>query len=267
MDTSGHLASDGAMDRQGTDGPTDLLARAEAAFRSAVADPATAGPQSEALVAEARRAGDVEAEVVALRAQAWCAVRAELAEQRARRLLTRAARLAESARLDERLAEVLVVRSAVNEELGATRSAERDPPRARSLLGDQAPPTLEHQTAVMHQNAGRIAEAAAIYRRTLKRRDLPVDIRAKMSNNLAMIEAQLGRYGVALALTAQARALAEELGPFLTGAYTEGEAWVLAQAGRLPESLAQFEEAERIFKAAGVPLGEVHAEAADALLD
>src|SRR3954453_6381647 len=100
MDTSGHLASDGAMDRQGTDGPTDLLARAEAAFRSAVADPATAGPQSEALVAEARRAGDVEAEVVALRAQAWCAVRAELAEQRARRLLNRAARLAESARLD-----------------------------------------------------------------------------------------------------------------------------------------------------------------------
>jgi|1186.fasta_scaffold00161_1 tetratricopeptide (TPR) repeat protein len=267
MDTSGHLASDGAMDRQGTDGPTDLLARAEAAFRSAVADPATAGPQSEALVAEARRAGDVEAEVVALRAQAWCAVRAELAEQRARRLLNRAARLAESARLDERLAEVLVVRSAVNEELGATRSAERDLLRARSLLGDQAPPTLEHQTAVMHQNAGRIAEAAAIYRRTLRRRDLPVDIRAKMSNNLAMIEAQLGRYGVALALTAQARALAEEVGPSPTAIYTEGEAWVLAHAGRLPESLALFEESERLYRVAGLPLAELHAEAADAFLD
>src|SRR3954447_4785313 len=267
MDTSGHLASDGAMDRQGTDGPTALLTRAEAAYQSAVADPVTARPMTEALVAEARRAGDVEAEVVALRAQAWCAARAQLAEERARRLLNRAARLAESARLDERLAEGLVVRSAVNEELGATRSAERDLLRARSLLGDQAPPTLDQQTAVMHQNAGRIAEAAAIYRRALKRRELPIDIRAKMCNNLAMIEAQLGRYGVALALTAQARALAEEVGPSPTAIYTEGEAWVLAHAGRLPESLALFEESERLYKVAGLPLGELHAEAADAFLD
>ena len=241
--------------------------RAEAAYQAAVADPATAGPVAEAVAAEARRAGNVEAEVVALRAQAWCAVRAQLAEERARRLLNRAARLAEAAGLDERLAEVLVVRSAVNEELGATRSAERDLLRARRLLGDKAPPALEQQTAVMHQNAGRIAEAAAIYRKTLKRRDLPVDIRAKMSNNLAMIEAQLGRYGVALALTGRARALAEEVGPFLTGDFAEGEALVLAQAGRLPESLALFEEAERLFEVAGLPLGELHAEAADAMLD
>ncbi len=248
-------------------GPSDLLTRAEAVYRAAVADPATAGPVAEELAAEARRAGDVEAEVVALRAQAWCAVRAQLAEERARRLLNRAARLAEAAGLEGRLAEVLVVRSAVNEELGATRSAERDLLRARQLFGDTAPAAVEQQTAVMHQNAGRIAEAAAIYRKTLKRRDLPVDIRAKMSNNLAMIEAQLGRYGVALALTGQARALAEDLGPFLTAVFAEGEAFVLAQAGRLPESLAQFEEAERLFKVAGLPLGELHAEAADAMLD
>jgi tetratricopeptide (TPR) repeat protein len=248
-------------------GPADLLTQAEAAYQAAVADPTTAGPVAEAVAAEARRAGNVEAEVVALRAQAWCAARAQLAAERARRLLNRAARLAEAAGLDERLAEVLVVRSAVNEELGATRSAERDLLRARGLLGDEAPPALEQQTAVMHQNAGRNAEAAAIYRATLKRRDLPVDLRAKMCNNLAMIEAQLGRYGVALALIGRAKALAEELGPFLAGALTEGEAWVLAQAGRLPESLAQFEEAERLFTVAGLPLGEVHAEAADAMLD
>lgn len=248
-------------------GPTDLLGRAEAAYQAAVADPATAGPVAEAVAAEARRAGDVETEVVALRAQAWCAVRAELAEERARRLLNRAARLAEAAGLDERLAEVLVVRSAVNEELGATRSAERDLERARRLLGDKAPPALELQTAAMHQNAGRNAEAAAIYRKTLKRRDVPVDVRAKMCNNLAMIEAQLGRYGVALALIGQARALAEELGPLLTGGFAEGEAWVLAQAGRLPESLALFEEAERLLTIAGLPLGEVFSEAADAMLD
>ena len=244
-----------------------LLTRAEAAYQAAVADPARAGPVAEDLVAEARRAGDVEAEVVALRAQAWCAARAQLAEERARRLLNRAARIAEAAGLDERLAEVLVVRSAVNLELGSMRSAERDLLHARQLLGDRTPPALEQQTAVLHHNAGRIGEAAEIYRKALRRRDLPVDLRAKMSNNLAMIEAQHGRYGPALALTGQARALAEEVGPFLMAYFAEGEAAVLAQAGRLPESLALFEEAERLFEVAGLPLGELHAEAADALLD
>ena len=248
-------------------GPTDLLTRAEGAYQAAVADPATAGPVAEAVVAEARRAGTSKLRWSpcarrpgALSARSWprsvpggCST-GQLGWPRA-------------AGLDERLAEVLVVRSAVNEELGATRSAERDLLRARRLLGDKAPPALEQQTAVMHQNAGRIAEAAAIYRKTLRRRDLPVDIRAKMSNNLAMIEAQLGRYGVALALTGRARALAEEVGPFLTAFFAEGEAWVLAHAGRLPESLALFEESERLFKVAGLPLGELHAEAADVLLD
>ena len=42
---------------------------------------------------------------------------------------------------------------------------------------------------------------------------------------------------------------------------------MLAQAGRLPESLALFEETERLFEIAGFPLGELHAEAADAMLD
>jgi tetratricopeptide (TPR) repeat protein len=247
--------------------PTDLLTRAEGAYRAAVADPTAAGPIAEAVVLEARRVGHVEAEVVALRAQAWCLVRAELAEERGRRLLNRAARLADAADLGERLAEVLVVRSAVNEEMGATRAADRDLLRASRLLGDQAPPALDQQAAVLHQNAGRIDEAAAIYRKALRRRDLPVDIRAKMSNNLAMIEAERGRYGVALALTGQARALAEGIGPFLMAYFAEGEAFVLAKAGRLPESLALFEEAERLFVAAGLPLGELHAEAADAMLD
>ena len=41
-------------------GPSDLLTRAEAVYRAAVADPATAGPVAEELAAEARRAGDVE---------------------------------------------------------------------------------------------------------------------------------------------------------------------------------------------------------------
>ena len=41
---------------------------------------------------------------------------------------------------------------------------------------------------------------------------------------------------------------------------------MLAQAGRLPESLAFFEERSD-FDTAGLPLGGLHAEAADAMLD
>jgi tetratricopeptide (TPR) repeat protein len=244
----------------------DLLTRAEEAYRVAVADPARAGTVAEAVAAEARRAGAVEPLVVALYARAWSA-RALLHEEHARRLLNQAARLAESEHLGTRLAEVLVVRAVVNEELGATRSAARDLQRARRLLNDTVPPELQHQAATLHQNAGRLDEAAVIYRAVLKRNDLPVDIRTKMANNLAMIEAQVGRVGVALALLGQARTLAPQVGPLYIAYTALGEAWVLAHAGRLPDSLRLFEEAERLFEDAGMPLGEVHAEAADAMLD
>lgn len=243
----------------------DLLTRAEAAYRAAVADPASARAAADDVVAAARDAGQVEALVVGMRAQAWCA-RALLDDERARRILNRAARAAEAAGLEARLAEVLVVRSAVNEELGATRAAERDLDRARLLLKDRIPPALALQAAVMHQNAGRLAEASAIYRRALRRGDLPVDVRAKMANNLGMLEAQRGRYDIALVWTGQARSLAPRVGPAVTAYFAEGEADVLAHAGRLPESLRLFEEAERLYELAGLPVAELHAEAADALL-
>ena len=245
---------------------TDLLTRAEAAYQAAVADPASAGAAAADIVDAAQETGDIEAYVVGLRAQAWCA-RALLDDERARRILHRAARAAEAAGLETRLAEVLVVRSAVNEELGATRSAERDLERARVLLKDKAPPALALQAAVMHQNAGRLVDASAIYRRTLRRGDLPVDVRAKMANNLAMLEAQRGRYDVALALTREARSLASHVGPAVTAYFAESEAAVLAHAGRLPESLQLFDEAQRLYEAAGLPVAELHADAADAMLD
>lgn len=245
----------------------DLLTRAEEACRLAVADPSSAGPVAAAIVTEARRTGEVEPLVVGLRAQAWSA-RALLEGERARRLLNQAARLAGSRGLELRLAEVLVVRAAVHEELGSTRSSERDLRRARSLLATgQVPLQLEHQAAVLHQNAGRLDEAAATYRTMLRRRDLPAEFRAKIANNLGVIEAQIGRYGPAIALLGQARALATEVGPAMTAYCAEGVAWVTAHAGRLPDSLRLFEEAERLWKDAGLPLGELHAEAADAMLD
>ena len=150
-------------------GPTDLLTRAEAAYQGAVADPATAGPVAEAVAAEARRAGNVEAEVVALRAQAWCAVRAQLAEERARRLLNRAARLAESGRT--RRAAGRGPRRPVGSERGAGRHA----------LGRARPPA--GPTAARRQGAagaGAADRGHAPERRPDRRgrRDLPQDAEA-----------------------------------------------------------------------------------------
>ena len=244
----------------------DLLVRAEAAYRSAVANPAQAAPIAEAVVAEARLGGHVEPLVVGLRAQAWSA-RALLEGTRASRLLNEAVRLAVESDLEVRLGEVLVVRAVVNQELGRSRLAQRDLARARSLSGDKASPELDLQSAVLHQNAGRLTEAAAIYRPLLQNRQGPVDIRAKALNNLGLIEAQFGRYGVAMALLEQARQLALEVGPALTAYFAQGEAWVLAHAGRLPESLRLFADAERLYGAAALPLGELHAEFADAMLE
>jgi len=244
----------------------DLLDRAEAAYKVAVANPAKAAPIAEAVVAEARLGGHIEPLVVGLRAQAWSA-RALFEGVRARTLLNEAVRLAVVSHLDVRLGEVLLVRAVVNQELGQARLAQRDLARARSLSGDKVSPEMDLQSAVLHQNAGRLAEAAAIYRPLLQDKQATVEIRAKVLNNLGLIEAQFGRYGVAMALLGQARRLALEVGPALTAYFAQGEAWVMAHAGRLPESLRLFEDAERLYGEAALPLGELHAEYADAMLE
>ena len=246
--------------------PDVLLVRAEAAYRYAVADPASAGPGAAALVAEARDCGDVESLVVALRAQAWSA-RTLLAGEQAKDLLDEAARLARRAGLDIRLGEVLVTRAAVNQELGRARATQRDLDHARPLLGASALAQLEFQTAVLHQNAGRLADAGRIYRRILADKECPTDIRAKASNNLGMIEADFGHYGAALALLDDACGLALEVGPALTAYFVEGQATVTAQAGMLPASLDLFAQAERLYEIAGLPRAELYAEYADAMAD
>ena len=120
---------------------------------------------------------------------------------------------------------------------------------------------------MLHQNAGRLADAAAIYRQILHQDESPADIRAKVSNNLGLIEAHYGHYGVAMALLGQARTLALEVGPALTAYFAEGEAWVMAHAGRLPESLTLFDEAGSCSPKPDCRLGELYAEYADAMLD
>lgn len=249
-----------------TENSRELLVRAEAAYRRAVADPAVAAPIASALVDDARRSGATEALVVGLRAQAWSAVKL-LAGARAKVLLDEAAQLARRAGLDARLGEVLVSRAAVHQELGSSRAAQHDLDRARALLGTAALAELEHQSAVLHQNAGRLGAAAAIYRRLLADTASPADVTAKAANNLGMIEAQFGNYGRAITLLHQALDRAREVGPALTAYFTEGLAWVTAHAGRLPESLELFEQAERLYELAGLPAAELHAEQADAMSD
>jgi tetratricopeptide (TPR) repeat protein len=141
----------------------DLLIRASTAYVKVVADPDVGGPAAVALVAEARRSGPPEALVAALRAEAWFH-RTRLDEARAKRLLDEAARLARRHRLSARLGEVLVTRGAVNHELGRPKSAQRDFDRAGELIDDGMAAELAAQQGALHQNRGRLADAARLYR-------------------------------------------------------------------------------------------------------
>jgi tetratricopeptide (TPR) repeat protein len=244
----------------------DLLIRAAEAYKGVVADPGSFGPVAASLVAEARRAGDHEALVLALRAEAW-SERARLGNTRAKALLDEAVRVARRNRLDGPLGEALVTRAAVNQELGHVAAAQHDLDRARPLLRGREAAELALQQAALLQNIGRLSEAVAIYRRALAAPDCPVDVRAKMGNNLGLIEAHRGRHRAALAHLDEAATAAAEVGPALVAIVAQSRAWVTVQSGRLTESLGLFDEAARLYEAAGLPLGEHYIEYADALMD
>lgn len=244
----------------------DLLIRAVAAYKGVVGDPGDFGPIAARLVAEARRTGHSEALVLALRAEAW-SERARLGNGRAKVLLDEAVRVARRHRLDGRLGQVLVTRAAVNQELGRVAAAQRDLDRAAPLLREQESAELGLQQATLLQNIGRLSEAAAAYRRVLAMPDCPIDVKAKVANNLALIEVQRGRHGPALAYLDQATAAAAEVGPALVAIVAQSRGWVTMQTGRLTQSLSLFDEAARLYEAAGLPLGEPYLEHVDALVD
>ncbi len=244
----------------------DLLIRAAAAYKGVVADPGEFGPIAASLVAEARRAGDSEALALALRAEAW-SERARLENTRARELLDEAVHVARRHRLDGPLGEVLVTRAAVNQELGNVAAAQHDLDRAKPLLRGREAAELGLQQAALLQNIGRLSEAVAIYRRALADPDCPVDVKAKMANNLGLIEAHRGRHRAALAHLDEAARAAAEVGPALVAIVAQSRAWVTVQSGRLTESLGLFDEAARLYEAAGLPLGEHYIEYTDALVD
>ncbi len=244
----------------------DLLIRASAAYKGAVANPVEFRPVASRLVAEARRTSHAEALVVALRAEAWCE-RARLGNGRAKQLLDEAGRVARRHRLDGRLGEVLVTRAAVSLELGRMAAAQRDLDRAATLVRDEGSAELGLQQAALFQNIGRMSDAAAVYRRVLAAPDAPIDVRAKVANNLALVETQRGHHQAALGHLDEAARLASEVGPALVAIVAESRAWVVVQTGRLSESLGLFDAAARLYEAAGLPLGEHYLELVDALVD
>lgn len=244
----------------------DILIRASTAYVKVVADPDVAGPAAVELVAEARRSGPPEALVAALRAEAWFH-RTRLDELRAKRLLDEAARLARRHRLPTRLGEVLVTRGAVNHELGRPKSAQRDFDRAGQLIDDGMAAELAAQQGALYQNMGQLAEAARLYRRVLATPGVPAAVRAKIANNLGVIESQRGRPQVALDWLDQAAEAAAGVVPTYAALIAESRAAATVQAGRLTEGLALFADAARLWQSAGLPLGELHVEQADALVE
>lgn len=233
---------------------------------SVIADPQRFGGIAADLVRQARRSGPPAALALALRAQAW-ALRAQFAAAEAKRLLDEAAAVARRHALDQVLADVLVTRAVVNQELGNLTGAQRDLDTAAPLAAPDRAVELRFQTAVLHQNLGRLRPAAAAYRAVLADPGTSARLRVVAGNNLAMINAQYGRHADALRLLADAAARAPGVGPAHVAMVIETQAWVTVHAGRLTDGIRLFEAAARAHEAAGLPLGEHFVEYADALMD
>jgi tetratricopeptide (TPR) repeat protein len=147
-------------------------------------------------------------------------------------------------------------------------SATRDLDRAAAIPGLGASVELDLQRASVLYNVGRLTDAAGVCRDILANPRAPVYIRAKMANNLALIEVQMGRPAQALQLLDQAEDLAASVGSALVAEFASNRAWVLARAGRLVDGLRHAEKAVALLRAAGAPpLGEHYMELADTMLD
>lgn len=245
----------------------DLLIQATSAFERVAVDPGRFGPTAVRIVAQAREAGRPEALVPGLRALGWYE-RARSNHVQAKVLLDEAVRIADRHQLPGRLREVLVTRAAVRLELGSVTSARRDLARAAAIPGLGASAELDLQRASVLYNVGRFTDAAAVCRDILANPSAPAYIRAKMANNLALIEVQRGRPAQALQLLDQAESLAAPIGGALAAEFASNRAWVLARAGRLVDGLRQADQAVELLRAAGAPpLGEHYTELAETLQD
>ena len=245
---------------------TDILVQAEAAFNDVLADAATFAPTAEALVQQARDSRADEALVVALRAYAW-SQHEMLRNETAKHLLDEAARVARRRHLDGRLAEVLVSRAAVQQELGHVEAAQHDLDEAARMVPPDRRGELLLQQGALLQNKGMLREAERAYRAVVGDPSVPDFVRAKVANNLAHLEADLGRTRAALSYIDLAIRLGSDLGPTLAAYFAETKAWVTIRSGRLTDGLALFEQARDLYVKAGLHLGDHLNELADALAD
>jgi tetratricopeptide (TPR) repeat protein len=243
---------------------TDLLELAEAAFAAVAADPATHGAATTELVARARVQGSPEALVVALRAQAE-AERLAPRNTAAKALLDEALAVAEQHGLQQRVGELLVTRLAVNQELGDLDAAQADAERAGRLLPADQATDLRMQHGVLMANRGRLKDAATMLRSVVEDERTPTLVLAKAGNNLAHVECELGHVDEALRVLTTAESVAHVAGPSVVAYVAQTRARVEAEAGRLAESLVRFEVAEQRLREAGLWVGGVHIEYAQAL--
>ena len=248
-----------------TEPPIELVIRARRAHQDVAANPDRFRPVAEALVAEARQAGQPEALALALRALAW-AERARLNDSAAILLLDEACRIARRHHLGATLADLLMSRAGVRQELGRFPAARRDLAAAAALVTGAGKLDLDFNRGVLLQNSGRLADAAAIYHRLLAESGISSRRRAECANNLALIEAEQGRFASALRRLAETPGAAQ-IGPALTATLTQTRAWVTMRSGRFAEGLRVFEEAAQAYRAAALSLGEHYIEYADALME
>jgi tetratricopeptide (TPR) repeat protein len=241
-------------------------------FDRVASDPRRFGAAAAALVRRARQVRQPEALVHALRAHAW-AERARLAAVPAKKLLDEAATLARRHALAAALADVLMSRAAVHQELGRAAAARRDLDQAERALaatpdGDAGRAgELAFQRAILDQNSGRLAAAADSYRYLLGAPGTPPRTWVIAANNLAIIDAEYGRHPDALESLDAAARRAADVGPAVVALVAQTTAWVTVRAGRLAEGLRRFEAAAHAYAAADLPLGEHYVEYADALMD
>ena len=235
------------------------------AHQDVAANPDAFRQAAEALVAEARQARHPLALALALRALAL-AEQSRLNDATAIVLLDEACAIARHHHLPATLADLLMSRAAVQQELGRFPAARRDLTAAAALVTGSAALELDFNRAVLLQNTGRLDDAAAIYHRLLADSGISTWRRAVCANNLALIEAEQGRFGSALQRLGETPEAAE-IGPALTATLTQTRAWVTMKSGRFAEGLRIFEEAARAYQAAALPLGEHYIEYADALME
>lgn len=242
-----------------------LVIRAVRAHQDVAANPDLFRPAAEALVAEARQARHPQALALALRALAL-AEQSRLNDATAIMLLDEACTIARRHHLRATLADLLMSRAAVQQELGRFPAARRDLTAAAALVTGPAALELDFNRGVLLQNTGRLDDAAAIYHRLLADSGISTWRRAVCANNLALIEAEQGRFGSALQRLAETPDAAQ-VGPALTATLTQTRAWVTMKSGRFAEGLRIFEEAARAYQAAALSLGEHYIEYADALME